>query len=176
MNRNAKMKRIAAILLTVIMVLQINPMGAENDPYGWNTYYSDWWRPLFETESSEYTFSGVGDTILLPYLLGLNGIYGIITDASTDSDAVRLDGNLYLTALDYFDSAELTVTAGGETYTFILHNPGPETVIPAGEEVAGENGSFTAASEIPAGTQLALGAYEPTDAQRAAIPENGDDV
>lgn len=176
MNRNAKMKRIAAILLTVIMALQINPMGAENDPSGWNTYYSDWWRPLFETESSEYTFSGVGDTILLPYLLGLNGIYGIITDASTDSDALRLDGNLYLTALDYFDSAELSVTAGGKTFAFILHNPGPETVIPAGEEVAGENGSFTAASEIPAGTQLALGAYEPTEAQRAAIPENGEDA
>ncbi len=170
MNGYAKLKRITAILLAAILVLSVNPIDAEDDPGRRHTYYSDWWKPALVLVTADYTFSDVGDTVLLPYLLSMNGIYGNVTEASLDSEAVQLDESLYLTAVDYFDSVTLTVTVREKTYTFILHNPGNATVIPAGEEVTGESGSFTATGEIPAGTALVVGTFEPTEALVAAIP------
>ncbi len=170
MRENRKLKRIAAILLTVVLVLQISPVGVADDPAGRSPIYSDWWKPKDVLTAPEYTFSDVGETVLLPYLLGINGIYGFIRDAQVDTDALQLSNNLYLKAVDYFKNATLTVTVGQKTYTFILHNPGEGKIIPAGETVTGESGSFTAASQIPVGTQLVVGSFEPTESQRAAIP------
>lgn len=176
MNWNATLKRIFAILLVVILVLPIHPMDAEDDSAEWQTIHSDDWSPDFVFVTSEYTFSGVGDTVLLPYLLGINGIYGTIIDASADSDAVELDNSLFLTAVQYFDSVMLTVTTDDETYAFILHNPGGETPIPAGTPVSGDNGRFTATSAVPAGTELVIGAFEPTENLKAAIPTDDENA
>ena len=110
MKRNTTMKRIAGILHAVMLVLQISPMGAENDSSGQQTTYSNWWSPDYTKATAEYTFKGVGDSVLLPYFLATNGIYGMITDATIDSEAVQLESNLYLTAVNYFESATLTVT------------------------------------------------------------------
>ncbi|MBR2823491.1 MAG: hypothetical protein IKE24_07395 [Clostridia bacterium] len=169
MDKNTRLKRITAMLLAIILISYAAPVGTANEPAEWGTIYSEWWRPDLKTATAEYTFSGVGDTVLLPYLLGLSGIHGHITDAVTDSEAVELDDSLYLKAVSYFDSAELTVTVKDRTYVFILHNPGEEPVIPAGTEVTGDDGSFTAASTVPAGTRLAIGAFEPTENLRTAV-------
>ena len=172
MDMNAKLKRIAAMLVAVILVLQVAPAGTANEPVERHTIYSEWWRPNPnpKTPTAEYTFSDIGDTVLLPYLLGLSGIYGNITDVVTDSAAVELDDNLYLKAVSYFDSAELTVTVNNKTHVFILHNPEKEPAIPAGTEVTGDSGSFIAAGAVPAGTKLVVGSFEPTEKLRAAVP------
>ena len=109
MDMNAKLKRIAAMLVAVILVLQVAPAGTANEPVERHTIYSEWWRPNPnpKTPTAEYTFSDIGDTVLLPYLLGLSGIYGNITDVVTDSAAVELDDNLYLKAVSYFDQGHL---------------------------------------------------------------------
>ncbi len=173
MNWNVMMKRIAAIFLVVLLVLQVTPMDAEDSN---RTFYSEWWSPQQVLAPIEHSFSGVGDSVLLPYLLAGNGIYGGLTDVSLDSDAVTLGDDLYLTATGYFDSVTLSVTVNGIVYTVVLHNPGGETPIPAGTEVSGESGSFTAAGEVPAGTALVVGAFEPTEALRAAIPADEADA
>ena len=176
MDMNARLKRIAAMLVAVILVLQVAPAGTANESVERHTIYSEWWRPNPnpdpnpKTPTAEYTFSGVGDTVLLPFLLGLNGIHGIITDVVTDSAAVELDDSLYLKAVSYFDSAELTVTVNNKTHVFILHNPEKEPAIPAGTEVTGDSGSFIAAGAVPAGTKLVVGSFEPTEKLRAAVP------
>ena len=150
MDKNTRLKRITAMLLAIILISYAAPVVTANEPAEWGTIYSEWWGP---------------------YLLGLSGIYGPITDAVTDSEAVELDDSLYLKAVSYFDSVTLTVTMwSGGKYTIVLHNPGSEAPIPAGTEVSGESGSFTATAEIPAGTQLTVGAFEPTENLRTAVP------
>ena len=123
MNGNARLKRIAATLLALILVLQVSPFNAESQPADQPVVYSDWWRPHVELAAAEYTFSGIGDTVLLPYLLGLHGVFGIITDASLDSDAVKLSDDLYLTAVDSFETVTLKVHTSAGNYTILLHNP-----------------------------------------------------
>lgn len=176
MDMNARLKRIVAMLLAVILVLLTAPAGTANESSENHTIYSEWWRPNPKTVTAYYTFSGIGDTVLLPYLLGLSGIYGTITEAETDSNAVELDESLYLTAVSYFDSVELTVTVDDRTYVFILHNPGEEPGISAGTEVTGDDGSFIATGAVPAGTRLVVGAFEPTENLRAAVPAEDEDA
>lgn len=171
MNWNAKLKRVAAILLAVLLVIQVSPIDAEWGDSDRRSIYSDWWSPGFVQQTPEYTFSGVGDSVLLSYLLGINGIFGIIVDVAADSKMVSLSEDLHLTAVAYFDSVPLTVTTALRTHTIILHNPG-QSIIVAGTEVTGTNGSFTATGEIPAGTELVVGDFTPTEALLAAIPAN----
>ena len=162
MNWNAKLKRVAAILLAVLLVIQVSPIDAEWGDSGSHAVYSDWWSPSFVQRTPEYTFSGVGDSVLLSYLLGINGIFGIIVDVAADSKMVSLSEDLHLTAVAYFDSIPLTVTTALRTHTIILHNPG-QSIIVAGTEVTGANGSFTATAVVPAGTELVIGDFTPTD-------------
>ena len=176
MKRNTKIKWITAILLTAVLALQISMINAESGADRRYRDGSDKRNASYAMTVPEYTFSGIGDRVLLPYLLGLNGIHGSITNTSIDSEALTLSDDLYLTAVGYFDSATLTVTTNRGTYTLILHNPGAETVIPAGTEVSGESGSFTASGEIPAGTQLNVGAFEPTAELISAIPAGGENT
>ncbi|MBQ8136882.1 MAG: hypothetical protein IJ174_05545, partial [Clostridia bacterium] len=109
MNWNAKLKRIMVVLLVFVMVLQVSPMDAENGS-GSLTFYSDWLSPEPAMPTFEYTFMGTGDTILLPYLLALNGGFGNIVDVTVNSPAIEVNGNLYLTAVGFFDRAVMTVT------------------------------------------------------------------
>ncbi|MBR6954302.1 MAG: hypothetical protein IKH77_04620 [Clostridia bacterium] len=174
MKRSAGLRRIIAVLLTVMMVLLPSSLGAEDDFAERQPYHSDWWHPPVGEVTGEYSFSGTGDAVLLPYLLGLHGIYGIVISAVTDSDAVTLSDDLYLTAVASFDTVRLTVTTNFGTHVFLLHNPGETPAIPAGTEVTGDSGSFTASGEVPAGTGLFVGTFEPSEQQRAAVPAGSD--
>ena len=85
MNWNAKLKRIAAILLAILLVIQVSPIDAEWGDSGSHAVYSDWWSPGFVQRTPEYPFSGVCDSIHLMLLLGMNGIYGTITSIKDDT-------------------------------------------------------------------------------------------
>ena len=93
----------------------------------------------------EYTFSDIGDTALLSYILGVNEIYATIDSYEADPEAVAVsEEDLYVTALIYFDETVLTVTdIDGIEYRIILKNPVHEepaepTEIPAEAVTLGE--------------------------------------
>ena len=72
-----------------------------------------------------YAFAGIGDSQLLPYILGANELYLTIVTAVVDNEeAVAIDEDLNVTANAYFDQVILTVTdTEGNEYKILLTNP-----------------------------------------------------
>ncbi len=126
-------------------------------------------RPVLP-ETRDFSFRMLSDSVEIKDILTENGIISPtfrITGLS-DSNLVSVEGET-LVAHNFFGEVVLSLALSDGTLIQIrLNHPGP---VPAGEKVISEAGSFTAKTQVPAGTALSVKAAEPSEEEIAMVEQ-----